>query len=338
MADDEEQSGLFTEASSSSAAGAVDVSSSLSFERSAGGVSLAREPSPVTAPVPVTEPAAAELLDADSPEDVPVAERQQQADRQVTQVEQMEAAAQTHSAAQVEAGAQADSTSQMVMELRTRLAQALNDMAVCRQALAHAKIPHQGTMSCRPEDHDDVLCGLRAEASIAPDVGQVPEAALMGAETPRSQSSSSRQPLSPSAKVQAHASALEEATAGAAGTVERLEEELSMAKALLLLNNVKLNVDIDKQSPGASGSASGGEALTLKANLPLVQQLIVLKQKVSLMKQQYLLLRGDMLYLGHEMHICRHWVMQSFRMAMAHQSQEQNSLQTRFERLSKVLN
>merc|ERR1711920_905091 len=96
---------------------------------------------------------------------------------------------------------------------------------------------------------------------------------------------------------------------------DQLEEELSMAKALLMLNNVNL-----------------------KGSRRLIQQLITLKQKVSLLNQQYLLLRGDMLYLSHEMNVCRHWVLQSFCMAMQHQCQENSSLQTRFERLSKVLN
>lgn len=113
---------------------------------------------------------------------------------------------------------------------------------------------------------------------------------------------------------------------------ERLEDELSMAKALLMLNNVSLNMDFDNDDHRET------EHVSLKGNRHLIQLLVTLKQKVCLLNQQYLLLRGDMLYLNHEMNACRHWVLQSFRMAMHHQSQEHSSLQTRFERLSKVLN
>merc|ERR1712113_1187911 len=114
----------------------------------------------------------------------------------------------------------------------------------------------------------------------------------------------------------------------------RLEEELSMAKALLMLNNVTLNMDFDD----GEEAASAAEVVSLKGNRNMIKLLITLQQKVSLLKQQYLLLRGDMLYLNHEMSVCRHWVLQSFRLAMQHQSNEHSSLQTRFERLSKVLN
>jgi len=115
---------------------------------------------------------------------------------------------------------------------------------------------------------------------------------------------------------------------------ERLEVELSMAKALLMLNNVNVNLDFD-QEDASIGSAA--DVVKLKGSRHLIQLLLTLKQKVSLLNQQYLLLRGDMLYMNHEMNVCRHWILQSFRMAMQHQSQEHSSLQTRFERLSKVL-
>jgi len=118
---------------------------------------------------------------------------------------------------------------------------------------------------------------------------------------------------------------------------ENLEEELSMAKALLMLNNVTLHMDFNQDEAGA-GAASAAQVVRLKGSRHLIQLLITLKQKVSLLNQQYLLLRGDMLYLSHEMSVCRHWILQSFRAAMQHQFNEHSSLQTRFERLSKVLN
>lgn len=116
---------------------------------------------------------------------------------------------------------------------------------------------------------------------------------------------------------------------------ERLEVELSMAKALLMLNNVNMSIDLDEDR-GASSSAA--EVVSLKGSRQLINLLLTLKQKVSLLHQQYLLLRGDLLYMNHEMSVCRHWILQSFRMAMQQQSQEHSSLQSRFERLSKVLN
>merc|ERR1711953_719848 len=104
----------------------------------------------------------------------------------------------------------------------------------------------------------------------------------------------------------------------------RLEEELSVAKALLMLSNVSMSMylDLDDSAPQQT------EVLRLKGNPRLIQLLIALKQKVSLLNQQYLLLRGDMLYLNHEMSVCRNWIMQSLRTAMQHQSQEHSSLQT----------
>lgn len=128
--------------------------------------------------------------------------------------------------------------------------------------------------------------------------------------------------------------AMEQALANASREKERLEVELSMAKALLMLNNVNINMDFDQEDAPA---ASAAEVVNLKGSRHLIKLLLTLKQKVSLLNQQYLLLRGDMLYMNHEMNVCRHWILQSFRMAVQHQSQEHSSLQTRFERLSKVL-
>merc|ERR1712217_542804 len=101
------------------------------------------------------------------------------------------------------------------------------------------------------------------------------------------------------------------------------------AKALLMLNNVTLNMDFDKNE---AADTTAAQVVNLKGSRHLIQLLITLKQKVSLLNQQYLLLRGDMLYLSHEMSVCRHWVLQSFRLAMQQQLQEHSSLQTRFER------
>merc|ERR1712232_471961 len=59
---------------------------------------------------------------------------------------------------------------------------------------------------------------------------------------------------------------------------------------------------------------------------------------MNLLIQLYLLIRGDVLCLSHEVNVCRHCIVQSFRAAMQRQSQEHSSLQSRFEHLSKVLN
>lgn len=138
--------------------------------------------------------------------------------------------------------------------------------------------------------------------------------------------------------LEAHARSTKEVPASVSrgdGSSERLEVELSMAKALLMLSNVSLDMDFDRDGPI---DISAAQVIKLKGNRHLIQLLITLKQKVALLNQQYLLLRGDMLYLNHEMQVCRQWVLQSLRSAMQHQSQEHSSLQTRFERLSKVLN
>ncbi|CAL1169830.1 unnamed protein product [Cladocopium goreaui] len=95
-----------------------------------------------------------------------------------------------------------------------------------------------------------------------------------------------------------------------------LKEELSMAKALLMLSNVSLSMDLESSS---AEEVSAPEVVRLKGNPRLIQLLITLRQKVALLKQQYLLLRGDMLYLKHEMNVCKNWVQQSVRTALQSQ-------------------
>mmetsp|Transcript_74434 Transcript_74434/g.197723 ORF Transcript_74434/g.197723 Transcript_74434/m.197723 type:complete len:264 (-) Transcript_74434:84-875(-) len=253
----------------------------------------------------------------------------------------------------------------LVALLRERLLRGLNELAACRELLDSHGIFCDTAFGARPEDHSDVLeCQLRgAEGALGEGAGTEPldagavarlAAGSGAAPSTPSSTSSARGPSAAPASAAGHG-ALTAATAAqaqlapgaglegsAVDTEERLrcenlEEELSMAKALLMLNNVTLHMDFNQDEAGA-GAASAAQVVRLKGSRHLIQLLITLKQKVSLLNQQYLLLRGDMLYLSHEMSVCRHWILQSFRAAMQHQFNEHSSLQTRFERLSKVLN
>ncbi|CAE7325273.1 XYLT1 [Symbiodinium pilosum] len=173
----------------------------------------------------------------------------------------------------------------LIAALQDRLRQALNELRACRQNEDSAvERPH---FSCDLKDHADVL----GPAAVARE-----SAACMSssAQRPNAQASATAQPT------------VEEVDRS------QLKEELSMAKALLMLNNVSLCMDLDE---GAE-DLSAAEVVRLKGNPRLIQLLITLKQKVALLNQQYLLLRGDMLYLKHEMNVCKNWVQQSVRSAL----------------------
>lgn len=267
-----------------------------------------------------------------------------------------------------------DDARRLISALRERLGRCLQELSTCRALLVAHRVPHEAAFSARLEDHDDVLGppaavdwdGLaragdsdsqaaqatRPGAADAGETVDVEASAAGSALSAAVQSAAAdlgaapgwlarplvEEVLVPSGhSAEASALAPVQATALDAEARERemLEEELSMAKALLMLNNVSINMDFDQDE---GGQASAAQVVNLKGSRHLIQLLITLKQKVSLLKQQYLLLRGDMLYLNHEMNVCRHWVLQSFRAAMQHMSNEHSSLQTRFERLSKVLN
>mmetsp|Transcript_54146 Transcript_54146/g.125982 ORF Transcript_54146/g.125982 Transcript_54146/m.125982 type:complete len:247 (+) Transcript_54146:32-772(+) len=237
----------------------------------------------------------------------------------------------------------------LVSALRERLAKGLQELAACRALLELHKIPHSSTFSARPQDHTDVL---EPQVPLSPEQSSSSSSSTAGGdglgELPRPAVSSAPEEVAPRADASEAGIAPQEGCQEAAGAVldapdmeaevrkrENLEEELSMAKALLMLNNVSLHLDLDQDRAEATSAA---EVVRLKGNRHLIQLLITLQQKVSLLNQQYLLLRGDMMYLSHEMSVCRHWILQSFRTAMQQQSNEHTSLQTRFERLSKVLN
>eukprot|EP00929_Paragymnodinium_shiwhaense_P037325 TRINITY_DN19905_c0_g1_i1.p1 TRINITY_DN19905_c0_g1~~TRINITY_DN19905_c0_g1_i1.p1 ORF type:complete len:395 (+),score=108.67 TRINITY_DN19905_c0_g1_i1:60-1187(+) len=251
----------------------------------------------------------------------------------------------------------------VVGDLRERFLRALRELEQCRQLLDERGIPHKSELSCKPEDHADVLQpldggpvvaatgALPAETEVATAATAAPAAATAATASaaPAQAKAKSEQPgLSPEAAeiagVGVASSSQGPAKAGglaaeqessARRESERLEEELSTAKALLMLSNVSLRMDLDLDDEAGRPAP---QVVHLKGSRKLIQCLIALKQKVALLNQQYLLLRGDMLYLNHEMNVCRHWILQSFRTAMQHQSQEHSSLQSRFERLSKVLN
>jgi len=271
-----------------------------------------------------------------------------------------------------------EDTTQLITSLRERLTQSLEELAACRELLDSQDDSREFEFSTKLEDHADVLqvplpiynishqnvasqttmnVSLTmasmasqtttevAEAAIQADCREVPTAlaasvTFEATEPPLVASPASASAVQSSDHLTPPVAAVSQTAAGSAAGIavqeqrEMLEEELSMAKALLMLNNVTLNMDFDQEGQAASAT----EIVTLRGNPRLIQLLITLKQKVTLLNRQYLLLRGDMLYLNHEMNVCRHWVLQSFRAAMQHQSSEHSSLQSRFERLSKVLN
>eukprot|EP00927_Polykrikos_kofoidii_P049556 TRINITY_DN43603_c0_g1_i1.p1 TRINITY_DN43603_c0_g1~~TRINITY_DN43603_c0_g1_i1.p1 ORF type:complete len:250 (+),score=53.07 TRINITY_DN43603_c0_g1_i1:143-892(+) len=240
---------------------------------------------------------------------------------------------------------ESDSTGMSVAEaLRERFTRALHELAHCRDLLDSREIPHESSMSCDLKDHSDVLQVVSPPAlsphaaAAAASSGSPARAGVAAVGAPSTSSGGggvgafavAAAPIAASATAALPASDVEDRRER-----ERLEEELSMAKALLMLSNVSLSMDLDV-SDGAEPPPA--QVINLKGSRRLIQCLIAMKQKISLLNQQYLLLRGDVLYLSHEMSVCRHWVMQSFRTAMQHQTQEHTSLQSRFERLSKVLN
>lgn len=259
-----------------------------------------------------------------------------------------------------------DDSAVLVSTLRERLARSLQELSSCRELLRRHEIPYESAFSGELDDHADVLeapcmtgnkviqevgCGTASfspaileEAGVAASLLTAGvEPAMMSEPTSVSSQEVTGPPAAAELLVPAGTQNIQATTGSVAAPVlqvksrehERLEEELSMAKALLMLNNVTLNMDFDHDE---GGDTSAVQVVNLKGSRRLIQLLITLKQKVSLLNQQYLLLRGDMLYLNHEMNVCRHWVLQSFRAAMLHQSSEHSSLQSRFERLSKVLN
>lgn len=271
-----------------------------------------------------------------------------------------------------------EDTTQLITALRERLTQSLEELATCRELLDSEDGSREFEFSAKLEDHADVLqlplpihnfshqnvasqttmnvspamaevasqaIPDVAEAAIQTDCREVPSALAdmvtsEATEPPLVASPSSTSVVQGADYLTPPVAAASQAAAGPAAGIavqeqhEMLEEELSMAKALLMLNNVTLNMDFDHEGQAAPDA----EIVTLRGNPRLIQLLLSLKQKVTLLNRQYLLLRGDMLYLNHEMNVCRHWVLQSFRAAMQHQSSEHSSLQSRFERLSKVLN
>jgi len=269
-----------------------------------------------------------------------------------------------------------EDTTQLITALRERLTQSLEELAACRGLVDNQDGLREFEFSAKLEDHADVLqvpLPIRnfshqneasqttpkvfsevasqaeqevKEASMQTDCREVPVADAATETSEATEPPSATFPASSSVMQSSEhlasspvAAASQTAAASTAGFAaqeqsEMLEEELSMAKALLMLNNVTLNMDFDQEGQAASAA----EIVTLRGNPRLIQLLITLKQKITLLNRQYLLLRGDMLYLNHEMNVCRHWVLQSFRAAMQHQSSEHSSLQSRFERLSKVLN
>lgn len=79
------------------------------------------------------------------------------------------------------------------------------------------------------------------------------------------------------------------------------------------------------------------EGGSTKANSELRIITLELLQRVKLLRQQYLLLRSDVLYLCHEMNLARQWVVKNFRAVMSSRMQERTSQKVRVEKLSQIL-
>jgi len=108
-------------------------------------------------------------------------------------------------------------------------------------------------------------------------------------------------------------------------TVETLDAELSTTRALLMLKTIL---------PGKATYETGA-GLVCESNRGLVNALLTLQQKVKLLEQQYLLLRGDVLYMSQEIRAGTARIATSFKSAISSQLQEQSSLKERLERLAK---
>eukprot|EP00435_Cladocopium_sp_Y103_P033074 s1344_g8.t1 len=173
----------------------------------------------------------------------------------------------------------------LVAALQDRLRKALAELEACRKHLDADQLAEQ-CLSSELKDHADVLEPVVNFASVKSLVD------------PTVLASSSAVPK------------------GDQAVEHSLKEELSMAKALLMLSNVSLSMDLESSS---AEEVSAPEVVRLKGNPRLIQLLITLRQKVALLNQQYLLLRGDMLYLKHEMNVCKNWVQQSVRTALQSQ-------------------
>eukprot|EP00439_Symbiodinium_sp_Y106_P061456 s5033_g9.t1 len=143
-------------------------------------------------------------------------------------------------------GAHPAGNDQLIAALQARLKRALSELRACRQN-ENATTTDRPHFSCDVKDHADVLGPHLEEACATP------------GRTTRSRN------------VQANstpASGMEEVD-------RKLTEELSMAKALLMLNNVSLCMDLDE---GAE-DLSAADVVRLKGNPRLIQLLITLKQK-----------------------------------------------------------
>lgn len=207
-----------------------------------------------------------------------------------------------------------------INELQARLTRGLQELNTCRSLLADNGIRYDQNFSCSLEDHADVLelCMLPVEnegssteaggvtqcsmSSCAVDALPLPSPNTVPALTVPSEALGTTSPNSNIAQVSGPTVELREH--------ERLKEELSIAKALLMLNNTTLNMDFDHNE------STGNQVINLRGNSRMMHQFIALKQKVCLLSQQCLVLRGDLLYLQHEMNVCHRWVLQSCSAAM----------------------
>ena len=107
------------------------------------------------------------------------------------------------------------------------------------------------------------------------------------------------------------------------------EQELRLIKALLLLQNVDVDVKLNENSKPRKVLLSGDEEL--------LEDLMTLRKQIRLLKQHNLVIRAQFLQLKLAIPQLVKWVQQSAYQAIESHAQQRKDLQHRLSRLKSVL-
>ena len=107
------------------------------------------------------------------------------------------------------------------------------------------------------------------------------------------------------------------------------EQELRLTKALLLLQNVDVNVQLN--------DTSKPRQILLSGDADLLEELMTLRKQVRLLKQHNLVIRAQVLQLKIAIPQMVTWVQQSAHKAIELHAQQRRDLQNRLSRLKSVL-
>lgn len=107
------------------------------------------------------------------------------------------------------------------------------------------------------------------------------------------------------------------------------EQELRLTKALLLLQNVDVNVQLNETSKPRQ--------ILLSGDADLLEELMTLRKQVRLLKQHNLVIRAQVLQLKIAIPQMVKWVQQSAHKAIESHAQQRRDLQHRLSRLKSVL-